>query len=144
MTIISAILNCPYPKAVHLYKIRIILLDWFWRRCHLKNSFFFLNLILPWQPNKIAIGHKKYKLGKHSSNDHNCQTWFTSLHVFGENAINLTIFPIKVYGSFLLPWQSNQEADHQKIWLFSKDPNQATFFSSKVQIASMALEELSF
>ena len=88
ITIILAILNCPYPKAVHLYKIRIILLDWFWK------FLFFLNLILPWQPNKIAIGHKKYKLGKHSSSDHNCQTWFTSVHVFGENAINLTIFPI--------------------------------------------------
>ena len=31
-----------------------------------------------------------------------------------------------------------------KFWLFSKDPNQATFLPSKVQIASMALEEMSF
>ena len=65
-----------------------------------KKFLFFLNLILPWQPNKIAIGHKKYKLGKHSSNDHNCQTWFTSLHVFGENAINLPFSQYKSMGAF--------------------------------------------
>ena len=30
--------------------------------------------------NKMATDHKTHELGKHSSNDHNCQTWFTSLH----------------------------------------------------------------
>ena len=28
------------PKQ-HLYKIRVMLLQWFWRRCHLKIPFFF-------------------------------------------------------------------------------------------------------
>ena len=27
--------------------------------------------MLPCQPNKMAIGHKTYKLGRQSSNDHN-------------------------------------------------------------------------
>ena len=32
-------------------------------------------LILPWQPNKMATGHKRYTgtLGRQTSNDHNCQ-----------------------------------------------------------------------
>ena len=51
------------PKQ-QLYKIRKLLLQWFWRRCHLKHFFFFLNLMLPWQPNKIAIGHKTHILSR--------------------------------------------------------------------------------
>ena len=46
--------------------------------------------ILPWQPNKMATGHKTHKLGRQSSNDHNCQIWFTSLHVLWRKC-NLTI-----------------------------------------------------
>ena len=39
----------------------------------------FWNLMLPWQPNKMAPGHQTHKLGRQSSEDHNCQIWFTSL-----------------------------------------------------------------
>ena len=72
----------------HLYQVRVL---WFWRSCYLKNSFC-LNLMLLWQPNKMATGHQTYKLGKQSSNDHNCQIWFTSLHWLWRK-YTLTIFP---------------------------------------------------
>ena len=38
-----------------------------------------------------ATGHITHKLGKQSSNDHNCQIWFTSLHVLWRKC-NLNIF----------------------------------------------------
>ena len=44
-------------------------------------------------PNKMAIGHKTHKLGRLSSNDHNCQIRFTSLHVLWRKC-NLTIFSL--------------------------------------------------
>ena len=37
-----------------------------------KKFFFFLNWLLPWQPNKMAAGHKTHKLDRQSSNDHKC------------------------------------------------------------------------
>ena len=37
------------------------------------------NLMLRWQQNKMATGHKTDKLCRQSSNDHNCQIWFASL-----------------------------------------------------------------
>ena len=67
--------------------------------------------MLPLQPKKMAIGHQTYKLGKQSSNDHKCQIWYTSLHWLWRKC-NLTIFPLYVYGSFLMSWQPNQKADH--------------------------------
>ena len=60
--------------------------------------------MLRWKPNKMATGHETHKLGRQSSNDHNCQIWFTSLHWLWRKC-NLTIFPLHVYGSFLLLWQ---------------------------------------
>ena len=51
-----------------------------------------------------GIGHKTHELGRQSSNDHTCQIWFRSLHWLCRKC-NLTIFPLYVYGSFLLPWQ---------------------------------------
>ena len=80
-------------------------------------SFFFLNLMLPWQPNKMAPGHQTHKLSRQSSNDHNCQIWFTSLQLLCIKC-NLTIVPLFVYGSFLLPWQLNQETDHPNFSYF--------------------------
>ena len=74
----------------------VLLLQWFWRSCHLKTHFFFfffLNLMLTWQPNKIATGHQTYKLGRPLSKDHNCQIWFTPLHWLWRKC-NLTIFPL--------------------------------------------------
>ena len=79
------------------------------------NSLFFLLVlyefptlkIMPWQLNKMVSGHKTCKLGRQSSNNHNCQICLTSLHWLWRKC-NLTIFPLQVYGSFLLPWQSNQ------------------------------------
>ena len=50
--------------------------------CCCKLSFTnFLLKILPWQPRKMATGHKTHNLVRQSSNDHNCQLWFNSLHV---------------------------------------------------------------
>ena len=43
------------------------------------KKFIILNLMLPWQPNKMVTGHKTHKLGRQSSNDHKCQIWITSL-----------------------------------------------------------------
>ena len=73
--------------------------------------------MLPWQPNKMAAGHQTHKLGRQSSDDHNCQIWFTSLQWLWRKC-NLTVFPLKVYGSFLLPGQPNQEADHHNFSYF--------------------------
>ena len=55
--------------------------------------------ILLWQPNKMVTDHKTYKLGRQSSNDHNCQIWFTSLHMLWRKC-NLTISYYKPMGSF--------------------------------------------
>ena len=63
------------------------------------KKFIFFNLMLPWQPNKIITGHKTHKLGRQSSNDHNCQIWFISHH--------------------WLPWQPNQEADCRLLAIFN-------------------------
>ena len=46
--------------------------------CKLQISYF---KILPRQQNKMATGHKPHKLGRQSLNNHNCQLWFTSLHI---------------------------------------------------------------
>ena len=73
--------------------------------------------MVPWQPNKTTTGHWTHKLGRQSLNDHNCQISFTSLHWLWRKC-NLTIFPLKVYGSFLLPWQQNQVADHHNFSCF--------------------------
>ena len=83
----------------HLYQIRVLLLQWIWRSCHLKIPFFFFNLMLQWQPNKMATGHQTQKLGRQSFNDHNCQIWFTSLQWLWRKC-NLIIFPLYVFGSF--------------------------------------------
>ena len=40
-----------------------------------------------WQPNKMATGHKTHKLGRQSSNDHNCPIWITSLSALWRNTI---------------------------------------------------------
>ena len=40
-------------------------------------EFLFLNLMFPWQPNKMATGHKTHELSRKLSNDQNCQIWFT-------------------------------------------------------------------
>ena len=70
----------PLPKQ-HLYKLESYYFGGYGGDVIKKHSFFFLkHVMLPWQPNKMAISHKTYKLGRQSSNDHNCQIWFTSLH----------------------------------------------------------------
>ena len=40
--------------------------------------------MLPWQPKKMAADHQTHKMCRQSSDDHNCQIWFTSLHWFME------------------------------------------------------------
>ena len=49
--------------------------------------------MLPWQPIKMAAGHKTFKLGRQSSDDQNCQIWFTSLQWFMER-MQFNHFPI--------------------------------------------------
>ena len=61
----------------HLYQIRVLLLQRFLEELSFKKFLSFLNLMLPWQPNKMATGHQTHKLGRQSSYDHNCQIWFT-------------------------------------------------------------------
>ena len=73
--------------------------------------------MLPWQPNQKVTSHKTYKLGRQSKDDHNCQVWLKSVHWLWRKC-NLTIFPLQVYGSFLLPWQPNHKADHQTFGYF--------------------------
>ena len=72
-----AIFNFPYPSNI-CTKLELYCFSYFERVVIYKNPF--LNLILPWQPNKMAASHKTHKLGRQSSNDHKCQIWFTSLH----------------------------------------------------------------
>ena len=43
--------------------------------------------MLPWQPYMMAIGHKTHKLGRQSSNDHNCLYGSHHITGYGENAI---------------------------------------------------------
>ena len=43
--------------------------------------------MLPWQPNKMATGHKTTLLGRQSLNNHKCQLWFTSPTGYGDNTI---------------------------------------------------------
>ena len=43
--------------------------------------------MLPWQPNKMAAGHKTHKLGRQSSYDHNCKIGSHHFSGYGENAI---------------------------------------------------------
>ena len=84
ITIILAILNCPYPS--NICTRLVILPQWFGDVIKKKYSFV-LNLMLPWQPNKMAIGHKTHKLGRQSSNDHNYQYGSHHFNGFGENAV---------------------------------------------------------
>ena len=49
--------------------------------------------MLPWQTNKMVTGHQTHKLGRQSSDDLNCQIWFTSLQWLWRKS-NLTIFPL--------------------------------------------------
>ena len=51
--------------------------------CSGSHYFFLIYLMLPWKPNKMATGHEAHKLGRQSSNDHDCQIWFTSHHFTG-------------------------------------------------------------
>ena len=50
--------------------------------------------MLPWQPNKMTIGHKTYILGRQLSNDHNCQIWFTLLNSLVMEKMKFNHFPI--------------------------------------------------
>ena len=52
-----------------------------------KFIFFFSNLMLPWQPNKIVTGHKTHKLGRQSSNGHTAKYGSHHFNGYGENAI---------------------------------------------------------
>ena len=86
ITITLAILNCPYPSIIctklESHTASVVL-----EEMSFKKNPFFLNLMLPWQPNKMANGHKTHKLvdihpmittAKYGSHH------FTS---YGENAI---------------------------------------------------------
>ena len=76
--ILLAIFNCPYPSNI-CTKLESYCFSGFGVVIK-KKTLFFSNLMLPWKPNKMATGHETQKLGRQSSNDHNCQIWFTSLH----------------------------------------------------------------
>ena len=52
-------------------------------------------------------------------------------------------FPIIVYGSFLLPWQPNQEADHQTFADFELSYTKQHLYQIS-PTASVVLEEISF
>ena len=83
------LIELPLPKQ-HLYQIRVILLQWFWRSCHLKIPFLKINVAMA--TNKMAAGRKTYKLSRQLSNDHKCQIWFTSLQWLWRKC-NLTVSP---------------------------------------------------
>ena len=70
--------------------------------------------MLPWKPNKMAMkctvceeNHQMIITAKYD--------YITSLVM---KKMQFSHFPLKVYGSFLLPWQPNQEADHQSFSYF--------------------------
>ena len=63
----------------------------------------------------MAAGHKTQKMGRQSSDDHNCQIWFTSLQWLCTKS-SLTIFPFGnqtksqiniILAIFKSPYQSN-------------------------------------
>ena len=109
-----SILNCPYSSNI----------------CTKLESYCFSGIegVVIWKKSffKIECCHgnqTKWPLViKHTNWIHNhqmiiCQIWFTSLHWLWRK-YNLTIFPLYVYGSFLLPWQPNQEEEHHNFSYF--------------------------
>ena len=63
-----ALLNCPMPSII-CTKLESYCFSGFGGAV-IKKIHFFFNLMLPWQPNKMATGHQTHKLGRQSSNDH--------------------------------------------------------------------------
>ena len=88
ITINLGIFNCPYPSNI-CTKLEAYCFSGFGVVINFIFYFiyFFLNLMLPWQPNTIVTGHKTHKLCRQSSTDHNCQIWFTLLHWLWQTAI---------------------------------------------------------
>ena len=78
-----------------------------------------------------------------SSDDHNCQIWSTTLQWLWRKC-NSTIFPLEVYGSFLLPWQPNQEADHRNFSYFGLPLPKQHLYQIKNHTAVAVFKELSF
>ena len=64
ITIILAILNCPYPSHI------CTKLESYCFSCFEGVVIYFFNLILPWQPNKMAADQKTHTLGRQSLNVH--------------------------------------------------------------------------
>ena len=91
---------------------RIIIPCWFFTWSSfpagiLQSSYF---KILPWQTNKMATGHKTHGLGRQSSNDHNCQIWFTFLHASWKKC-NFIIFPLWDLSVVIATKQQGQNFD---------------------------------
>ena len=78
---------------------------------------FVLNLMLPWQPNNMDTGHKTDKLCRQSSNDHNYQIRFTTLHQL-QRKCNLTNFPIISLREFFRCHGNQTKADHHNFSYF--------------------------
>ena len=71
--------------------------------------------MLPWQPNKIVTDHKTHKLGRQSSNDHNCQIWFTLLQwLWRKMQFNQMQFSYKSAGVFCCHGKKKQKQKKQK------------------------------
>ena len=71
-----AIFNCPYPFNI-CTKLEFYCFRSFQGVVIKKKKKFKLNVAMTTY--KTVTGHKTHKLGRHSSNDQNCQIWFTSL-----------------------------------------------------------------
>ena len=84
ITTILAIPNCPYPSNI-CTKLESYCLSGFEGVSFKK--FFFLNLMLPWQPNKIAAGHKTHKWVDNHQMIKNAKYGSHHLTGYGENTI---------------------------------------------------------
>ena len=101
-----AIFNCPYPSNMYT-KLESYCFSGF-GGVVIKKKKLFSNLMLSWKPNKMVTGHETQKMGRQSSNDHNCQIWFTS-HCLWRKC-NLTFFLFKSKGDF---WCHGNETKRQ-------------------------------
>ena len=64
------------------------------------------------QPNKMTAGHNTNKLGRQSSDDHNCQIWLTYFIVSSEISVYLVKIKVVSITSELIPYHFTSELYH--------------------------------
>ena len=100
--------------------------------------------MLPLQPNKMAAGHQTHKLGRQSSDDHNCQIRFPSLQMVMQNKMQINHFPIISLSEIFVAMATKPRGRSPYFQLFWIAFTQATFIPNQSHTASVVLKKLSF